>query len=339
MAAFTNCSSLRSVTLGKGLTAIPGSAFRECISLTDVIIKSQLTIIGSYAFENCSSLVNINFPDSITTIGDSAFQRCTSLRVAKLGNSITKIGGYAFSRCTSLEKLYMPYFLAEYGWGVVNDCPNVTAYIYDDAAIALQWAKENGVKYQLLGSFKPNAVNRLKASPSGKNKVTLTWDESAGAEGYLVYGIRGSEKYSYIGMTTTGTKFTDAKAKDKEYKFYWVFPYIKNSQGQMVVGGTPKYVYAKGIIPAVQNLKASAVKGGVKLNWSKRSDAEGYLVYGIRPGGKYSYIGMTTTGTTFTDKKASKKEYNFYWVFPYHKNSQGKMIVGGTAPYTYGKAK
>lgn len=339
MAAFTNCSSLRSVTLGKGLTAIPGSAFRECISLTDVIIKSQLTIIDSYAFENCSSLVNINFPDSITTIGDSAFQRCTSLRVAKLGNNVTKIGGYAFSRCTSLEKLYMPYFLAEYGWNIVSQSPNVTAYIYSDATIALQWAKENGVRYQLLGSFKPNAVDNLRAVGSGKNKVTLTWNEAAGAEGYLVYGIRGNEKYGYIGMTTMGTKFTDTKAKDTEYNFYWVFPYIKNDRGQMVVGGTPKYVYAKGIIPAVQNLKASAVKGGVKLNWSKRSDAEGYLVYGIRPGGKYNYIGMTTTGTTFTDKKASKKEYNFYWVFPYHKNSQGKMIVGGTAPYTYGKAK
>lgn len=231
-AVFGNSAALQSVTLGKGLTAIPSSSFENCISLTDVVLQGQVTSIGSSAFRDCKSLVNINFPESITTIGDNAFRSCSSLQVAKLGNSITKIGDRAFASCASLAKLYMPYFLAEYGWGVVNDCPNVTAYIYDDAAIALQWAKENGVKYQLLGSFKPNAVNRLKASPSGKNKVTLTWDESAGAEGYLVYGIRGSEKYSYIGMTTTGTKFTDAKAKDKEYNFYWVFPYIKNSQGQ-----------------------------------------------------------------------------------------------------------
>ena len=48
--------------------------------------------------------------------------------------------------------------------------------------------------------------------------------------------------------------------------------------------------------------------------------------------------GMTTQGTTFTDTKASKTDWTYYWVYPYHKNG-GQMIVGGTAKYTYGKAK
>lgn len=69
---------------------------------------------------------------------------------------------------------------------------------------------------------------------------------------------------------------------------------------------------------AVTDLKASSVKGGVKLTWTKSAGAEGYLVYGIHPGEKYGYIGMTTKGTTFTDKKASSTDWNFYWVFPYH---------------------
>jgi hypothetical protein len=47
---------------------------------------------------------------------------------------------------------------------------------------------------------------------------------------------------------------------------------------------------------------------------------------------------MTTKGTTFTDKKASKTDWNFYWVFPYHKNGD-TMVVGGTPKYVYGKAK
>ena len=50
-------------------------------------------------------------------------------------------------------------------------------------------------------------------------------------------------------------------------------------------------------------------------------------------------FGMTTQGTTFTDTKASKADYTFYWVFPYHKDASGNMIVGGTAKYTYGKAR
>ena len=158
-----------------------------------------------------------------------------------------------------------------------------------------------------------------------------------GAEGYLIYAQKNG-KYGYVGMTTSGTSFIDKKALDTEYNYYWVFPYITNSSDKMVVGETSKYVYAKGITPAVTGLKASSLKGGVKLSWTKSRDAEGYLIYGIRDGGKYTYIGMTS-GTSFTDKKAAKSGYNFYWVYPYHKNSQGKMITGLVAPYVYGKAK
>ena len=46
-----------------------------------------------------------------------------------------------------------------------------------------------------------------------------------------------------------------------------------------------------------------------------------------------------TSKTGYIDKKASKKEGNFYWVFPYYKNADGKMIVGQTGKYVYGKAK
>ena len=67
--------------------------------------------------------------------------------------------------------------------------------------------------------------------------------------------------------------------------------------------------------------------------------AEGYLVYGKTATGKYEYKGMTTKGKTYAHKSASKTEYNFYWVFPYHKDAKGKMIVGGTPKYVYGKAR
>ncbi len=181
-------------------------------------------------------------------------------------------------------------------------------------------------------------VRNLKAISSGKNKVLLSWNVSGNAEGYLVYAQK-SGKYGYVGMTTKGTTFTDKNALDTDYNYYWVFPYVTDQNtGKMIPGTCEKYVYAKGVIPAVQNLKASSVKGGVKLTWTKQNDAEGYLVYGQRAGGKYGYVGMTTKGTTFVDKKASKTAYNYYWVFPYHKDSRGDMIVGGTPKYTYGRA-
>ena len=183
------------------------------------------------------------------------------------------------------------------------------------------------------------AVENLKAS-SSVGKVKLTWSEVKDAEGYLIYGIRGGgNKYGYIGMTSK-TSFVDVKALTSDYNYYWVFAYCKDENGKMYPGLTAHYVYGKAQkCAAVTDLKASSVKGGVKLTWTKSAGAEGYLVYGIHPGEKYGYIGMTTKGTTFTDKKASSTDWNFYWVFPYHTDSNGNKVVGGTPKYVYGKAK
>ncbi len=183
------------------------------------------------------------------------------------------------------------------------------------------------------------AVENLKAS-SSVGKVKLTWSEVKDAEGYLIYGIRGGgNKYGYIGMTSK-TSFVDVKALTSDYNYCWVFAYCKDENGKMYPGLTAHYVYGKAQkCAAVTDLKASSVKGGVKLTWTKSAGAEGYLVYGIHPGEKYGYIGMTTKGTTFTDKKASSTDWNFYWVFPYHTDSNGNKVVGGTPKYVYGKAK
>ncbi len=182
-----------------------------------------------------------------------------------------------------------------------------------------------------------SALSGLKAESAGKNRVKLSWDPSERAVGYLIYGQKNG-KYGYIGMTTSGTTFTDTKALADDYNYYWVFPYVTDESGKMYCSSCAKYAYAKGVLTAPTGLKASSVKGGVKLAWNAVSGAEGYLVYGIVAGKPYGYVGMTTKGTTFTDKTASSTEYNYYWVFPYFKDSNGKMIVGQTGKYTYGRA-
>ena len=179
-------------------------------------------------------------------------------------------------------------------------------------------------------------VKNAKAISYGKNKVLLSWDSSKNAEGYLIYALKDG-KYGYVGMTTTGTSFIDKKALDTEYNFYWIFPCVIKGNGDIYAGSASEYVYARGIIPAVQNIRGYSVTGGVRITWSAQPDADGYLIYGRRAGGEYGYVGMTTTGTVFKDAKASKNDFNFYWVFPYHEKN-GKMIVGGTSKYVYGKA-
>ena len=180
-------------------------------------------------------------------------------------------------------------------------------------------------------------VTNLKAAAAGKNKVKLTWTASANAEGYVIYGRKDSGTYGYMGMTSK-TIYTDSKAADNEYNFYWVYPYMTDSAGKRAINTSCKYVYAKGVCIAVTNLKATGQKGSVKLTWTKSQDADGYLIYGRKDSGTYGYMGMTSK-TSYIDKKAAKTEYNFYWVYPYHKGADGKIIVGQGGKYVYGKAK
>lgn len=188
-----------------------------------------------------------------------------------------------------------------------------------------------------LSVVKPDPVTGLRAESAGKNRVKLSWSPVSETDGYLVYALKDG-KYGYVGMTTLGCTFTDTIALDTDYNFYWVFAYRKDPLGKMIPGGCQKYVFAKGVCLAVTGLKASSLKGSVKLSWTPSSGAEGYLIYGIRPGGSYGYIGMTTRGTSFIDTKASTSDFTFYWVYPYHKNGD-TMVVGGTAKYVYGKGR
>ncbi len=184
----------------------------------------------------------------------------------------------------------------------------------------------------------PNPVTGLRAVSAGKNRVRISWNPDYNADGYLIY-VKKNNKYTYLGMTTSpkSTSFVDTAALVNDYNYYWVFPYIRNSYDEIEAGTCTKYVYAKGCCPAVTNLKANGTTGKVTLTWSASEGAEGYLIYGIRPGGKYSYIGMAS-GTTFPDTKASKTDWTFYWVFPYHKDGS-KYVAGGSANYVYSKAR
>lgn len=327
-----------SIKIPENVTTIGSYAFNGPYSLKKIEVGRNVVKLQEYAFFG-SEAEEIILPDTITEIPGHTFSLCNNLKKIVLPESIQIIGEGAFA-VTRLERVYIPSSTQTIFYNAFENYPGDNDYltIYcPENSVAHNFAQNNGISYKITNL--PNAVQNLRAVSNGKNKVKLTWSASDRAEGYLVYGQKNG-KYGYVGMTDNNSKttFTDIKALDTDYNYYWVFPYITNINDKMQAGPCEKYVYAKGVLPAVKNLKAASEKGGVKLTWGRVSGAEGYLVYGRRAGGNYEYIGMTRNDK-YTDKKASKTEYNYYWVYPYHTNVQGKMIAGATPKYTYGRAR
>ena len=124
--AFSNCSSLTSVTIPNSVTTIGDNAFNGCSSLTSVTIPNSVTTIGGWAFSDCSSITSVTIPNSVTTIREYTFDNCSSLTSVTIPNSVTRIGSEAFSDCTNLQKVNIGNSVKTIGEFAFNKCTNIT---------------------------------------------------------------------------------------------------------------------------------------------------------------------------------------------------------------------
>ncbi len=172
-------SSLKNVTLSKGITIIGEYAFSNCGSLTSISLPDSVTSIDLCAFEGCGSLRNIHIPDSITSIGYDVFNGCNSLLYNEydnayyLGNSInpyiilmkakdvsitsctiyknTRIISYrAFLECGNLNSITIPDGITYIGMRAFEYCTSLTSVeipgsvaIIDESAFDCCFSLEN----------------------------------------------------------------------------------------------------------------------------------------------------------------------------------------------------
>jgi hypothetical protein len=105
--AFSNCSSLQSITIPASVELLCEFCFSGCTSLSIVSFesKSQLTRIGRSAFSDCRSLRSICIPRCVEYLGCQSFAGCRRLGdvTFELGSKLTCIDDDAFSGCKNLK--------------------------------------------------------------------------------------------------------------------------------------------------------------------------------------------------------------------------------------------
>lgn len=218
-----------------------------------------------------------------------------------------------------------------------RDCGTLTNIIN---SIKGYWYVNLPTTYVPIPEMTTTAVSTVKAEPAGNQLVKITWKAKKGAEGYVIYADKDGKYVKVASVSSAKLSYTDFLALDRKTNTYYVFAYAYKTSGKKFYTVKGTGATAKGICPAVGNLKATGVTGGVKLTWTRANESEGYLIYKKDAAGTFKLVGQTgSTKFSFTDAKASSSKANYYRVYSFHRDGNGKKILGRTPETVYAIAK
>ncbi len=142
--AFTNCTTLKEITLAEGLTSIPQQAFSYASSLESINIPSTVTSIGYNAFYSCTELKKIEISSVEAWCGitfenyyANPLYKYTQAGTETLGcalcidgeeltriiipEGVTEIKPFAFAGCTTVDVIHIPSTVRTIGDGAFKD--------------------------------------------------------------------------------------------------------------------------------------------------------------------------------------------------------------------------
>ena len=151
---FLNCSALKTVTIGNGVTSIGDQAFGGCGELTNIVLPDSIINIGYDAFmttgyyldkqnwENGALYLGkcligaemdligtYSIKDGTICIAAGAFQGRDDLKGVTIPNSVTSIGHEAFRNCSGLTSVTIPISVTSIGSSAFSYCYNLTSVV------------------------------------------------------------------------------------------------------------------------------------------------------------------------------------------------------------------
>ncbi len=244
--AFSDCSSLESITIKSSVISIENGAFDGCSSVTNIIIPDSVASIGDYAFNKCSNLTNISVDKNNKNYVDEEgilFSKNKNLLIKypegkkdksyEIPDTVTSIGNYAFEDCSSLASVIIPNSVTSIGTCAFYGCNNLTIYGYKNS-YAETYANKNSIPFKELTVQNLNieSFTTDKTSPQvSGTAVTLT--TKANGEGALQYKyykyLNGN--YSLIKDWSSSSSITITPSIAGKYDL-WVG--VKDESGKIV---------------------------------------------------------------------------------------------------------
>ncbi|ELP95297.1 hypothetical protein EIN_141390 [Entamoeba invadens IP1] len=104
---FSECFSLSEFEVPEGVEYIESFAFSRCSSLSKILIGKSVAKIQENCFEKCDSLSDIEIPSTVTYIGDFAFKECAKLERVKFTKIPLKMFSTVFDGCEQLKNIFI----------------------------------------------------------------------------------------------------------------------------------------------------------------------------------------------------------------------------------------
>ena len=127
--AFESCPNLTSINMGKGVVSIGDFAFAYCRKLTNIVLPGGLKKIGSYTFSTCEGFTDIQVPDGVSEFGGCVFEYCYNLKSITLPKGLTILPGHTFWQCRSLESILIPEGITTIELETFYDCGSLSVVV------------------------------------------------------------------------------------------------------------------------------------------------------------------------------------------------------------------
>ena len=190
---FYGCSGLTSITIPSSVTSLSDGCFYYCRSLTSITIPSSVTSLGSGCFGSCSGLTSITIPSSVTSLSDNCFSGCYGLTSITIPSSVTLLGDGCFSGCYGLTSITIPSSVTSLGSGCFYACCKLTSITIPSSVTSLGSGCFYGCK-SLTSITLPSSVTSLSSGCFyGCNKLpSITIPSSVTSLGnFCFYGCSG----------------------------------------------------------------------------------------------------------------------------------------------------
>lgn len=134
VAAFANCSKLKTIVIGTGTREIGHNAFQSgAIENIDWgCCNGKELRLGNAAFRDSHYLKDLDIPDCIKSCGEDCFSRCDNLSGLTIGNGLTEISTRMFSYCSKLETVTIPNTIKTIGSGAFGNCSSLKSIVIPD---------------------------------------------------------------------------------------------------------------------------------------------------------------------------------------------------------------